>query len=97
MDVQGETLADVYRIPRRALRDNNTIWLVDADGALQIKPVVTVWSDDRHVLIHDRITPGDRLVVSDLAAPVAGMPVDPIRSQPVVDKNGSGPKDGTNG
>lgn len=97
VEIQGETLADIYRIPRSALRDNNTIWLVDADGALQIKPVVTVWSDDRHVLIHDRIVPGDRLVVSDLAAPVAGMPVDAIRSQPVMDKNASGPKDGTNG
>lgn len=97
VEIRGETLADIYRIPRSALRDNNTIWLVDADGALQIKPVVTVWSDDRHVLIHDRITPGDRLVVSDLAAPVAGMPVDAILSEPVMDKNASGPKDGANG
>ena len=97
MEIQGETLADIYQIPRSALRDNSTIWLVDADGTLQIKPVVTVWSDDRHVLIHDRITPGDRLVVSDLAVPVAGMQVEAIRSQPATDQSASGSKDATNG
>ena len=97
VEIQGETLADVYRIPRSALRDDNTIWLVNADGTLQVKPVVTAWSDDRHVLIRDRITPGDRLVVSDLAAPVAGMPVEAVLSEPVLDKSASGLKDATNG
>lgn len=97
VDVQGETLADVYRIPRSALRDNNTIWLVAADETLQLKSVVTVWRDDRHVLIHDHITPGDRLVVSDLATPVAGMQVESAGDQPTKDNRASGSKDGTNG
>ncbi len=95
--VQGETLADVYRIPRSALRDNNTIWLVAADDTLRIEPVVTVWRDDRHVLIHDHLAPGDRLVVSDLAAPVAGMQVDAVDNPPAMDGRASGPKDVTNG
>jgi RND family efflux transporter MFP subunit len=97
VEIQGETLTDVYRIPRSGLRDNNTIWLVAADETLQIKPVDMAWSDDRHVLIRDRIAPGDRLVVSDLAAPVDGMPVEAILSEPVMDKSASGSKDATNG
>jgi RND family efflux transporter MFP subunit len=97
VEIRGEQLNDVYRIPRSALRDNSTIWLVAADDTLQIKPVDTVWRDDRHVLIRDRITPGDRLVVSDLAAPVAGMQVEAIRNQPDTDESASGSKDETNG
>ncbi len=78
VEIQGGALRDVYRIPRTALRDGDTIWVADEGDTLQIKPVDPVWRDDGFVLIADSLDPGARLIVSDLATPVTGMRVDPI-------------------
>jgi RND family efflux transporter MFP subunit len=82
VEIQGQALRDVYRIPRTALRDGDTIWVAGGGDTLQIKPVDIVWRDDRFVLIADSLDPGDRLIVSDLATPVAGMRVDPAAGIP---------------
>lgn len=82
VEIQGQALRDVYRIPRTALRDGDTIWVAGGGDTLQIKPVDIVWRDDRFVLITDSLDPGDRLIVSDLATPVAGMRVDPTAGSP---------------
>jgi RND family efflux transporter MFP subunit len=75
VDVQGQRLTDVYRIPRSALRDNGTIWILADDDTLTIMPVETVWRDADHVLMKNGIVPGQRLIVSDLSAPVEGLPL----------------------
>jgi len=73
--VQGKRLTDVYRIPRSALRDNSTIWILADDDTLTILPVETVWRDADYVLMKNGIVPGQRLIVSDLSAPVDGLPL----------------------
>ncbi|WP_319521378.1 efflux RND transporter periplasmic adaptor subunit [uncultured Desulfosarcina sp.] len=73
VEIQGRTIDDVYRIPRTALRDNSSIWILGEDNTLHIVPVETVWRDADHVLIQDGIEAGDQLIVSDLSTPVAGM------------------------
>jgi hypothetical protein len=56
-----------------------------------------VWRDDRVVLIENHIRPGDRLVVSDLSAPVDDMPVEATRSDPSEKNPTSATEDGSNG
>ncbi len=73
--IEGEELHDVYRIPRSALRNDNEIWLVDDESRLAIHKIKTIWRDEEVVVIQDGFKPGERLVVSGLAAPVAGMAV----------------------
>lgn len=73
--IEGRLLEDVFRIPRTALRDNGAIWLVDDAGKLAIREVVPLWRDGRTVMVRDGFRDGDRLIISDLAAPVAGMPL----------------------
>ncbi len=75
VEIQGQRLTDVYRIPRSALRDNSTIWILADDDTLKIMPVETVWRDADHVLMNNGIVPGQRMIVSDLAAPVDGLPL----------------------
>lgn len=75
VDIEGQKLEDVYRIPRSALRDGDTIWTLSSEDQLKIVPVVTVWRDADHVLIENGIVPGQRIVVSDLPAAVDGMTV----------------------
>jgi RND family efflux transporter MFP subunit len=73
--IQGKRLSGVYRIPIGAFRDNNTVWLVDANGTLEKRDVETLWRDDQFVLIEKNLSPGDRLITSDLATAVDGLPV----------------------
>jgi RND family efflux transporter MFP subunit len=97
VEISGTRLTDIYRIPRSALRDNSTIWLVGPDDTLQIKPVDTIWREKNVVLIENHINPGDRLVVSDLAAPVAGMRIAPTGSATGKDAVAPATRGGGNG
>ncbi len=73
IEIEGQQLKNVYRIPRSALRDNTRIWLVSNDGKLEIRDVETLWRDAQTVLLTDGLQPGEQLIVSDLSKPVNGM------------------------
>jgi RND family efflux transporter MFP subunit len=75
IEIEGRILQNVYRIPRIALRDNSNIWVVNPDSKLDIRPVETLWRDARTVLLREGLKPDDQLIVSDLPAPINGMPV----------------------
>jgi hypothetical protein len=73
VEIEGSPLSQVFRIPRLALRDNDTIWVVADDSTLDIRPVTTIWRDTQTVFLDQGLNPGDKLIVSDLPAPVEGM------------------------
>jgi len=75
IEIEGRKLQNVYRVPRMALRDDANLWIVSPDGKLDIRKVETIWRDTQTVLLRDGLEPGDRLIVSDLASPINGMPV----------------------
>jgi RND family efflux transporter MFP subunit len=71
--VFGRQLDDVFAVPRAALRDGDTVWLAEASDTLAIRRVEPVWRGPEAVLLRDHLESGDRLILSDLSAPVAGM------------------------
>lgn len=73
--IEGEQLRDVYRVPRSALHNDDEVWIVDEESRLVIRPVKTIWRDEESVVVRDGFKPGELLIVSDLAAPVAGMAI----------------------
>jgi len=73
--IQGRKLDGVFKIPRTAVRDNSVVWIVRENQTLEIRKVRPVWRDADIVLLQDGLKTGERLIVSDLPAPVAGMPV----------------------
>ena len=75
VEIEGSPLSRVFRIPRVALRDNDTIWVVGDDSTLDIRPVTTIWRDTQTVFLDQGLNPGDKVIVSDLAAPVEGMKI----------------------
>jgi RND family efflux transporter MFP subunit len=75
VDIQGHSIPDAFRIPRSALRDNSKIWLAGSDGKLEIREVRTIWRDTETVLVKDGLTPGAKLIITDLATPVQGMAI----------------------
>jgi len=75
VEIEGKKLENVYKIPRTAFRDNAFIWIAGENSTLEIKEVHPVYRDAGVVLIDNAIKPGDCLIISDLPAPIDGMPI----------------------
>lgn len=75
IQIIGKQLENVFQIPRIALRDNSFIWTVNKISNLEIKKVEILWRESDIVLIDGGVKPGDLLILTDLSAPVDGMPV----------------------
>lgn len=73
--IQGRSLDNVFAIPWSYLRDNNTVWIMNADGKLEIRPVQIVLIQEDRVFVTQGLRGGEFLVITDLAAPVVGMPL----------------------
>lgn len=71
--IEGRTLDDVVVLPRTALRDGRHVWLMDEDDALAIRTVSVVWSNRDVAAIGSGLQGGERVVMSDLPAPVEGL------------------------
>lgn len=75
--ISAKPAAPLLQIPFVALRPGNEVWLV-RNGALMIAPVRVARIFAQSVLIHaddSELRPGDRVVISPLAAPLKGMAV----------------------
>lgn len=77
VEIQGRQLDGVFTVPRTALRDNQTVWLMNSDRQLEIHKVTPLWRDAETVVLKNDLKPGDQLIISDLPAPVPGMPLRP--------------------
>lgn len=78
VELFGRTLANVTALPRKWLRDNETVWIY-RDGRLEIKPVRVIWKEKETVYVNDGVNPEDEVIVSDIPAPVSGMSL--VRSE----------------
>lgn len=74
-DIQGRALKNVCPVNRSYLRDNDTVWIMDNDNKLEIRKVQIAFRQSDRVFIDQGLTDKELLVVTDLAAPVAGMPL----------------------
>jgi multidrug efflux pump subunit AcrA (membrane-fusion protein) len=73
VEIHGRRIDGVYRIPRSALRDNTHVWVATDQNRLDIRTVTVAWRDTETVLVQSGLEPGERLIISDLSAPVGGM------------------------
>ena len=74
VELEPKTLEGVIILPRSALRGNETVWIAK-DGTLDIRPVTVAWKDTENVYVSQGLEPGELVILSDLAAPVRGMPI----------------------
>ena len=80
--IQGAQLSKVIALPRKLVRDGDQVWCVDDNQTLIIKPIDAVWRDEQHIFVSGGLAPGDRIVVSDMSSPVAGMTLQ-VQAQPL--------------
>lgn len=81
-EISGRRLEQVFTIPRKALRENSAVWIAGEDGRLDIRHAEVLWRDAEQVIIRDGFRDGERLIVSDLTAPVPGMDVNTGEENP---------------
>ncbi len=72
-EIQSTELDNVVVIPRTALHDNSTVWILGTDDKLEIRKVDPVWKDVSKIVIRDEIKPGEAVVTSGISTPVNGM------------------------
>ena len=71
--LHGSEMADVVVIPRAAVRDNDTVWVVDKNKKLIIKEIAVIRREREDVLVKSGLEPGEQLVLTGLAAAADGM------------------------
>lgn len=71
--IDAGTIDDVYVIPRQALREGDRLWLVNSEGVVNFREVKVLWRRVDEVLIDTNLVPGERIILSRLQSPVAGM------------------------
>jgi len=71
--LQGEELAGIISVPRGALRDNDTVWVVDEKGRLHIRSVDIVRRERDEVLVRSGLDAGEKIVLTNLSGASEGM------------------------
>ena len=76
VEMEGKTLDRFVVLPREALRDDDTIWIVDAKNTLRIRPVDVVQKrGDEVTIVSENVSGTTRVVTSALSVVVDGMSV----------------------
>jgi RND family efflux transporter MFP subunit len=71
--LQGEELADVIAVPRGALHDNDTLWIVDDENRLHIRAVDILRRERDEVLIRSGLDASEKIVLTNLSGAAEGM------------------------
>jgi len=75
--VQGRMLSDVVVIPRLALHDHDTVWVVDEQKTLRIRSVEVVRREKDSVLLSGGLQAGEKVVLTNLSGAADGMKLRP--------------------
>lgn len=76
LQIEGKVLADVIPVPRKALRDDRFVWIVDPDNRLRAREVDIVWRERTRVLVKGGLETGDQIVTTNLPVATEGMKVE---------------------
>ncbi len=71
--LQGEDLSDVIAVPRGAMHDNETVWIVDDENRLHIREVDIVRRERDEVLVRSGLDSGEKIVLTSLTGAAEGM------------------------
>lgn len=79
-EIEGKSYADVFRIPRNALRSTNDVVVVTAQSKLGFRPVKVLRTTSEFAYIQTGLNANDRVLITQIDAPIEGMDVDVIET-----------------
>jgi RND family efflux transporter MFP subunit len=71
--IEGKMLQDVFGVKRSYLHDGDNIWIMNDENRLEIRPIDVLFRDKERVYLSNGIAAGDRIVTTEISAPVDGM------------------------
>lgn len=71
--IKGRVMSKVVELPRAALREGKTVFVLDAENRLEIVTVDISRTLKKSVLVNGGVESGDRVIISPLEIPVVGM------------------------
>src|SRR5690606_36764266 len=74
-EIAGRALPDTVKVDRRFLRDGDRVCLMDANDRLEIRAVEIAYRVPQDVLVSEGLDAGYRIVTTDIAVAVEGMPL----------------------
>ena len=76
--IHGHPLNKVVVLPRKALRPESKVWLMDAEQKLRLRRVTVARFTDDEALISEGLAPGDKVVLTTLNGAADGMALRPM-------------------
>jgi len=73
--IDGTPQKSVISIDRKHVHDGNLVWIMDEQDRLNIRTVSILFRGKSNVLVTSGVKAGERLVTTDLSAPVNNMPL----------------------
>jgi RND family efflux transporter MFP subunit len=71
--IAGAPVEDAVSIERAWLREGDTVWVMNEEDRLEVRPVDVAWRGADGVLIRSGLAPGERIVTTPLATHAEGM------------------------
>jgi RND family efflux transporter MFP subunit len=93
-EIRGRASAGLIRLPRAALRDGNTVYLVDAANELEVRPVEVLRTTRDRAYVQNSLKPGDRVITTAIQAPIPGLPLQ-VRGDDEITEPGAEDVDGS--
>ena len=81
IQLKGRFLDNVISIPRKALRNNQQVWLIDEENRLRIKQVEISRREKERLLISAGLSAGEQVVTTSLSAAADGMLLRPLKQE----------------
>ncbi len=89
-EIQGRLVDNAVTVPRKAIRTNNKLWLVDKNNSLNIVPVDVISRNHQHAVVLG-VEGKQRVVTSALVMAVEGQTVRAINpNRPTLSQDGQG-------
>lgn len=74
-EILGEQISDAYLLPRRALREGDTLYVITEDRTLEIRKVTPFQKTSEIVIVRENLHPGEMVCLTPLQYVVEGMNV----------------------
>lgn len=77
-EIEGVSEQNAYVMPRLALRNQDTVYVINDDNRLEIRTVNVLSTSEEQVMVTSGVSPGEHVVTSTLPNAADGMAVEPV-------------------
>lgn len=78
VEIQGREINDIIPLPRKAIRDESTVWISTQDSLLEVRKVKVERLTTNEALVSDGIMPGEYVILSPVTGAATGLKVKPV-------------------